>query len=377
MSDKFVPDSRQPLPGWYQSSDMQRVFSHLMAGEFAQIIAVGGAGKSNFLRHIARDSVKSMYIQNGLHQSFLTVYIDPHMIVQNEDNDWGGVEIMLNRLRREVLALAIASKGTIMSDSDLLDKLERSYANLYSTNPLVAKSYIRHLEDSIFEVLSLGNNWNIVFLFDEFDKFLVNMSPIFFRALQGIRGDFKGRLMYATASRTPLNYLCNEIYAERAIEFEDFIELFNGFEVFLTPLDLQSAHNVVKRLETRNNVVIDETIKTHLLNITAGHASLLRRAFYVTRIIPSNSSYADVIRYLLNDPSINQECAMILSSLNDKETEIILGIAKSNQVSYDPAIIRLLQEKFILNLSNPVSIRIPVFGAWITNKHGIPRVPPR
>ena len=368
------PGPKQPLPDWYMQRDMVEVFSRIMAGEFCEIVGVGSAGKSNFARHMTRSDVKRRYMHQ-FEPYYIMVLLNPHLMVTADSSvsdAWPGYEIMLSRLRRELIDLERRNLITTTPESgDVIAQVERRYANLFSTHTVIAQSGIRHMEDAVYEVLALGKDWQVVFIFDEMEEFMRNLPPEFFQSLRGIRDEFKGRVMYVTTSRVPLVQIpLPETDGHDAMVLQGFLELFHGFTYHLRPLDEQSALEVIRRLEQRNAYAMPDSNQRRLLEATGGHAGLLRRGFLPTMTL-SNSRRSDSAYFnaLLSDRGVRQECEMIYDSLSEDEQEAIMAITRDHPPDEEsPALQSLIDKNLIVKRNNNYYHAIPLFAGFLRER---------
>jgi hypothetical protein len=356
MTDK-MPGAKQPLPEWYQQRDMNEVFRRITAGEFCEILGVGSAGKSNFIRHLTSTDVKRRYLGEN-EPYFVFVLLNPHLMVnvqggsvQHGGGAWPGYEIMLSRLRRELIDLERrGGLPTLDDDDDLITRVRHFYGNMFKDLHLIAQSGIRHLEDAVYEVLLQGGRWHIVFLFDEIEEFMRVLPPEFFQSLRGLRDEFKGRVMYVTTSRLPLVEIAHEHRVNgEAMVMEGFVELFNGFQYHLGLLEDPSAREAIRRLEVRNRLNISEPNRQRLLQASGKHAGLLRRAFVPTMRADNRSIDDDgYYKLLLGDRGVRQECRMIFDSLRPDEQAALLALTTGRSITPDSPVVRSLLDKHLI-----------------------------
>lgn len=379
MALQHTPDAAVPLD--YQRQDARDVFRVLGAGESCALVGVGSVGKSSFLRFITRTDVKQHYLGEQEGARLITVLLNPHHLIHLQDQAlaesgsvWPGYELMLSRLRRTLSsmvaqgALPLAAAG----QRALLDMVSQCYGMLFDDRALLRQTGIRQLEDAVLEVVRASEHLRLVFMFDEFEAF-AHLPPQFFQSLRGLRDDFKQRVIFLTASRTPLDALAQAAHpsAPEQQALEGFIELFYGFTHHMRLLDDDSAVFSVRRLENRNRLErIAPVLERELLRTTGGHAGLLRRAFLpATRVaVPENVDRPSFIDYLLADSGVQQECRAMLASLTPAEQRLLLEIATQRQtVADDNPVWRALLDKHLVGrrADGTAALTIPVFAMFL------------
>ena len=214
----------------------------------------------------------------------------------------------------------------------------------------------------------------IVFMFDEFDEF-INLPPYFWQSLRGIRDEFKQRVMYISASRLTLPNLVAQHITDHQdyLVIEGFIELFHGFNRYLSRLDQKSAEASIDRLSRRYSAQISSELEHTLLYTTGCHNGLLRRGFRVAvRAAPGTRiSNHDFIDVLLQNQGIRDECRSIYDSLEEAEQEMLNNIICNRNIDTHAEAWSTLENKGLVTriqqqtgVSVPV-LTIPVFAMFI------------
>ena len=175
------------------------------------------------------------------------------------------------------------------------------------------------------------------------------LVPADFSALRALRDDNKYRLMYVIASRSELHR-----FRENPREIEPFEELVSPNVVWLGPCSKADANYMLKRLNARYNVNLDETIFHDLLVVTGGHPGLLRAAHRIAIDQPSL-----LLDALLSSSQIYDECERIWCSLSHEEQMALGHLAIHGTLGQNQANILIrLRHKGIIG------------GPW-TNDHAI------
>lgn len=378
MQDLIQPE--EPLPDYFQQQDVDWIYKMLRAGESCTLIGIGSVGKSNLMQFLTTDRVKLKYLQKQA-STTLMVLVDPHKLVHLEQQalnqagaSWPGYEIMLSRLRRGLAEFA--DKGHLPPKSpneedDLFSRVQDHYLNMFEAQPILAQSGIRHLEESVYEVLRLGRDWRIAFLFDEIESFL-HLPPEFFQSLRGLRDEFKQRVMYVTSSRAPLDELVSKhVKPEGHDMLESFTELFHGFNRYIGPLERPSAEFMVRRLERRYTITLGTAGSQTLMNITGCHAGLLRRSFRpFSNVIGMGNSFDQLFDHLLKDRGVLQECEVIFNSLPPTEQNFMRQIVSGKPVSMKEEAWKMLSDKHLVTkgIHGEPTLIMPLLGGYIAFK---------
>ncbi|NDJ59612.1 MAG: hypothetical protein GYB67_00725 [Chloroflexi bacterium] len=373
---------RQPLPYWYQREDVKHIYDQIEAGEFCELVGIGSGGKSNLVNLAVREDVKAHYLGPQKAPYVVVVLLNPHLLVKLEGDArshtgtlWAGYELMLNRLRRQLFAPEHQQIMPETRRTDLNDAVEAYYINMYHQTPVIAQAGIRHLEDVIYELLSMDEEWRIAFIFDEFEQFIDSLNAEFFQSLRGLRDAYKGRVMYVTTSREPLKTLMERRPFDdhqRAL-MEGFVELFGGHRRYIRPLDEQSANEAIRRLESRFRQQMKQgrlrpSVASNLIYVSGGHVGLLRRSF-----LPASTTIApriaddklELIRALVQHPGVADECQAMINSLSQREIAVLKRLLRDRPIEDDEAWISLRHKHLVDEDRNGRHYwQIPLLAAW-------------
>jgi len=383
MSNDNPPGAKQPLPDWYMQADMIAVFQKIRAGEFCEILGVGSAGKSNFVRQMVQPAVKRLYLQQ-YEPYFITVLLNPHLMINIDDDttraqtgqSWPGYELILSRMRRQLIELERSNLLPRSNEGiDIIEEIEDRIRLMFNRLPVIAHSGIRHLEDVVHEVLALGAEWHFVFIFDEIEEFVRLLPPEFFQSLRGLRDEFKGRVMYVTTSRIPLVDLAQYKIdkggdPDTVMVMQGFTELFTGFTHYLQPFDERSAHEAIRRLEERNRVRLHELNRRRLVGATGSHPGLIRRAFLPTLYFPpDNANHNAYMQHLLADRGVARECENIYTSLADDERETLMALTRGRPPEEMTAGLRALIDKHLIRDKDGLYVhRLPILAGHLMDR---------
>jgi hypothetical protein len=387
-----IPAPAQPLPYWYQKDDLTYIFNQLRAGEFCSLVGMGSTGKSNLVNLVARDDVKLKYLPREEAMTQVIVLLNPHLLISLSDDAlhhtgraWSGYEMMINRLLRKLMSPPFSPWLTDSGHGDVITNITKNYyTSLFDKLPALAQTGVRQLESAIYDVLALGDAWRVTFIFDEFEQFIAQLPPHFFQSLRGLRDEYKGRISYVTTSRRTLWEITEEVYPEERdqLVMESFVELFNGSIRYVSPLDLESANESVRRLEDRyskqspsgkiasgGTLPLPAQARANLIAVTGGHAGLLRRGFVPTMKNPQIAADSGrLIAELLNNRGISDECAVIIRSLSVEERRALRQLLDKQPVTDVESMQSLIDKHIIYDDGGQKFWRIPLLAGW-ARKH--------
>ncbi len=364
------------LPVDFRHADVDPLFRLIRTGESCSLVGIGSVGKSNLMHTIARDEVKRTYL-NGLAATTIMVMLDPHKLVHLEEqalrhsgSGWPGYELMLSRLRRALIDME--DQQQLPPGSEVIQRVERFYINLFDAQPLMAQTGVRQLENAIYEVLGLGSQWRIVFLFDELESFL-HLPASFFQSLRGLRDEFKQRIVYITTSRRPVSELIQERVTDALSRetMEGFVELVQGFIRFVRLLEPAGAEIVIQQLERRYSVALDPVRRRYLIDVSGRHAGLLRRSFLPTAGLNATATSVDqLFEVLLRDRSVLHECQVILDSLPSDEQTCLQQLVLRQPVPVRSLAWESLVNKEIVTLSGQgePTLMLPLLAGFLVKR---------
>lgn len=377
------PTLPDPLPVTYQRNDVAYVYETLLAGESCALVGSGSVGKSNLLHFLTRQDVRQYYLgdQAGY---LLMVLLNPHQLIHPQaqalaltGDTWQGYEIMLSRLRRALYVMMY--ERTLEVDSQkanaCFDRVTDYYERLFDSQPLLAQTGIRQLEDAVYDVMQLApEHMRVAFMFDEFEQF-IKLPPAFFQSLRGVRDEHRQRLMFLTASRCAPDELASEQIAEAdRFVIEGFVELFHGFTHYISLLDHDSSLVVLRRLANRYHTGLNPSVQQKLLFAVGGkngaHAGLLRRGFRAVVDLdnPELQDERAFIHTLLDDHGVYRECQTMFDSITGSEQRVLQKIADNvlDFESGDERIIAQLARKHLVvrDAGRPL-LTIPVLAEFL------------
>jgi hypothetical protein len=364
----------------FREKETLDVFSKLLSGECCSVVGVGSVGKSNFLRHILTAQVQTevvkrlsseRYPQDTERGALLTlILIDPNTMLDTSAQTtsrspscWAGYEVLMHRLYKAFYPL------TGLEDREKEDFVKAYRLMTDSSNSLLPYIGLRYLERGLEILLNPESlprsRRQIVFVFDEFEEMLAELPPKFFRALRGLRDDYKYRLMYLTFTRRPLAQIVQEKkYDYHALE--PFIELFTDNICYLGPYSEADAMDMLNRLARRHGKDYTVQFRRFLIRVTGGHAGLLRASFRLVENLPHFSMPEEkAVQFLVEHPAVQTECQTIWAGLSEEEKTALRGVTTDRLDGISDTALRLLQEKKLLQLEGIVQITPPLFREFV------------
>ncbi len=367
---------KKPLE--FRREEVSYIMQRWIASDSCSLVGVGSVGKSNLLRHLTNDTVQKAYLNISSGNEFSTIVIDPNLLgplppLHTEKSEqfrcWAGYEILMHRLFMNFYPF---TENTGLSKQD-----GKQFYELYKelqdgNNPLYAYMGIRYFELGLQIILNQGIR--VVFMFDEFEKMLLHLPPVFFQTLRGIRDTYKKQLSYLTFTRAPIDNLVAEFELDK-LALEPFTELFVDSVYYVGPYNQNDANLMIDEMTAQNNKRLTNKEREFLLWSTGRYAGLLRSVFHlIDALKPIDTSAMlndDVIRKLVLRRPIRSECNTLWLSLTASEQHVIRAVAGIE--SYDSnaeterAVAMLVQKHLIKvdKLKQTLEIQPPVLRAYV------------
>jgi hypothetical protein len=381
----YNPNPSPRLDFNFRSADTESVFRLVHAGVSAEIIGVGSVGKSNFVRHLVRRDVQDQFLYGRFQEQAHCVFIGldansllapiPSAMDPTQPSSWNGYELITSRLLRAVATHQLLNHLP-PGDPAHPDQLYAMYLQMWPEgSDKVHIIAFRYLEDIVQRIFDVSNNLRLIFIFDEFEKFLAELPPRFFQTLRSLRDQYKDRVIYLTTSRQIMPLLIDQ---NRYDDYEPFIELFSRH--FLLPYRPSDTEQTFRRMSVRRDLPAPPLeLREQLMAVTGGHAGLLRAAFSAYaphNLLKPNMSDIEVISTLLHITEIQDECKTIWRSLSPAERQVLFGMVRARQQQHDYGVNahepypRLMINKGILletGTMNFDNIRPHLFASFLLN----------
>jgi len=313
---------------------MRWIFNRIISGDSLSIIGVGSVGKTHLIRRFSTGTdVQNHYLKELGAQSLnatdiVYLRVDPNAMLDSGapgdvPDGWPGYELLISRL---LIALQEEDNPDLMED---LQKKYRSACKTDGLGPLIA---FRHFESAVRKVLGpLGGKQRLVIIFDEAEELFARMPYSFFRNMRALRDEFRYRLLFITASRLEIPSLVR-LGDEDALE--PFTELF-PHPLYLGPFNTtEDRQEVINEFLARRGGGRDLLQPQHdfLMYATGGHGGLFRTCLnWVYSLDVQQGQDEHLLTRLVKDPSVSNECAIMLRSCSIQERDLLLSVARMNK----------------------------------------------
>lgn len=379
----YNPNPSPRLDFNFRSADTESVFRLIHAGVSAEVIGVGSVGKSNFVRHLIRQDVQDQFLYGRFQEQKTCIFIGldansllepiPSAMDARQPSSWTGYELMTSRLLRAVATQKLLDHLP-PGDPSHPDRLYDMYLQMWPEgSDKVHIIAFRYLEDIVQRIFEVSNNIRLIFIFDEFEKFLRELPPRFFQTLRSLRDQYKDRVIYLTTARQIMPLL---VARDQYDDYEPFIELFTRH--FLLPYRPSDTEQTFRRMSIRRDLPAPQLeLREQLMAVTGGHAGLLRAAFSAHspyNLLHPSMSDAETVSTLLRVTEVQEECKTIWRSLSQSECQVLFDMVRARQTNRQYSVDafqpypRLLINKGILletERMNFDNIRPPLFAAFL------------
>jgi len=362
---------KQPIE--FRSAEVTQIMQCWRTGESCSVIGIGSVGKSNLIQHLIDPAVIAHYL-NDLSPSLLKpIIIDPNMLgplSRDQNNDqvraWAGYELMMHRLFMSFYPFELLSAEEARHFYDTYQALQDG------SNPLYAYMGLRYFELGLQIFLRQGAQ--IVFLFDEFEELMRQMSVKFFQTLRGLRDQYKGQLSYVTFARTSVDAIAQQFNMPLQ-EFEPFKELFNDNELYIGPYNHEDSRRMIAELSVNHSISYSDEVIEFLQFATGGFSGLLRAAFHSVQVDVDHgvlvSDRESCLRQMALKPPVRKECQTIWNSISLDEQAILNAVVRKSSYSVslttEQAVITLLRKQLLQLISSGRSLRVypPILAQYV------------
>ncbi len=332
-----LPDRSSP-PVSFRQEIVAPIMQCVKSGECCAVVGVGSVGKSNLLRHLARDDVRQHYLGDGAAQA-LFLHVDANAMV--EESVWGYYELMLHRL----------IQAAEMLDPAWSARFDPLYERaIEGSNDRLARRYV---ERAVGALRREPYRYRLVFLMDEFDEVFRKVEGRLFAGLRALRDDHKYHLVYVVTGRQKLS----EVQAITG-PHEAFYELVSLNTFGLGPYTDADARYMVASLSARRDQALDARTIKAILTATQAHPGLVRAATWAVTGGRADPRKGDLSVQLLSDPALQDECRKIWEGLDLEEQRALEEIALGG----------------VWADRNPRSLELLELKKVVVRKGGLPRV---
>lgn len=318
--------------------EIEQIFRFVKEGNSCQIVGFPGVGRTNLLGFLSYN--KAIRLR--------------HM---GDEQKWFHfVMVHFTELRKRPL-----SDATKLMFLTLVDSLrEREMEEEYQKAREIFKESLAFNDEfvlfqglkRVIDLLALEKKLTIVFLFDRFEEYVPMLSQEFFSNLRILRNRAKYRFSVVFSLNRPLEDLLEPML------FADFYEFIAGHTIYVPPVDKPGLEFRIAYLEKTSGQSLNEKVKKHLMELTAGHMKLTRLAIEI--ILKNAAQHSNTLRHtLLEQKPIQGALAELWQALTPEEQTILEAI--TNNKSVDTADTFLEKAGLIRN----GNITIPLLNTYI------------
>ena len=342
-----------PIPANFRFAQIKELAERLRAGESCSVIGVGDTGKSNLARHLMRADVRALHF-GDIASKIIYLYVDCNKLSKFTEHD-------LYALTLEVLARTLMEMGGewALLQPRVDDWWQKA---VVSGNDAIA----RHDLEQAFNAVFAAGAIQIITALDDCDALFRDGSLALLKSLRALRDDFKQRVVYVPVTRREIKRL----HPTHTPEFETFFELMVPHVIVVPPYREADALLMLERLAARQDVSprpLSEAEKSRLVQITGGHAGLVRAAYFATRR-GERALEPDLVTTLSKQAAIRDECKKIWDCLDEFERGDLIALAR-RQSSSNLAVTRLKKMGLIVeNLDGSPAIFSPLLNAFAADQ---------
>ena len=315
-----------------RQADYHYVVDCVQNGNSCSIIGLSNTGKSMLLRDLVERTT-------DLPQTF--IYVDCNLMLAATDQ--GFYEAVLRSLRETLTRQGV--------DQQLLNELSTCYeTTVQADSPFLVPLGFNDAVMKACQALPGG----LVLLLDEFDEAYATLASRVFLNLRALRDKYQGRLTYVTATAKPLRVIRTDP------TIEEFYELVSLNERHLGMLSLPDTQALLFSLAERRGETLDESEIDYAWQQSGGHPGLLEAVAQLIIKVEAGAPELyrqqglSLVTQQLDRSDIAQaECVKLWHQLSEKEQEVLLQFAIDGAESLTPDEEASLQQKGILNGSEP------------------------
>lgn len=237
-------------------SEMESLLKYIKEGSSVQLIGAPGVGRSNFLKFLCYNTKLKKYHLKENTEKYHFVLVN-FSEIKNRD--------VFDSLKFIFLELVSSLR-------------ERDMDEEFKITDSIFKEALSYQDELVFfeglkramDYLSFKKNLNVVFLFERFETYVLQLTDDFFTHLASLRDRAKYKFSVVFSTNRPLEDLIE------APITSDFYEYFAGKNVFLNICDKEGLDFRLSHLEHLTEFKFSEKLKEELFVLTGGHSKLTR-----------------------------------------------------------------------------------------------------
>jgi hypothetical protein len=309
----------------YRAAEARQVMRWIEVGQSGCLVGLRGAGKSNLLRFLLHEDVQRHYL--GRHYVDI-VFVLVDLLALTERTEWAVYELILDRLMNQLRLLGI---------EEIVEVVTSFHQDAtHSRDPLAARRAFERCVD----VLCQRSAQRVVLFLDEFDAVFRTLDTFLLRCLRAVRDAHKGQVSYVIVT-DDLVRLRDDL-----AEAEHFYRLVSRNVCGLGPYSEADARQMICRLASRRSVELNEGDMAHLIELSGGHAGLLKATLSLLWGAYQESSLTELIPTLSSEPAVQAECQKVWESLSQDEQAALCTL--TDGVPVDPHTLRRMTRKGLI-----------------------------
>jgi len=337
------------LPPHFRITPIRQLVERLRAGESCSVIGVGDSGKSNVARHLNNAEVRELHWGSAA-PGIIYLYVDCNKL--SEYTEYSIFALILEVLAETLAALREPWKS-------LHTPVEAHWRQaVQANNGAIARHELEHALHTVFDTGAT----QIVIALDDFDQVIEHGAPALLKNMRALRDDFKLKIVYATFTRKELDMLTHV----HTPEYEAFSELFLAHIIPVAPYTRAEGLLMLERLAARQDAsprALSDAEKERLLDITGGHAGLIRAAYSATQR-GALALDPDIVHKPSGNKVIQDTCAKIVASLDNAERGDLVALAQHHAPA-GLAFKRLTKKGLLVTTPNGMTIFAPLFENYL------------
>jgi DNA-binding winged helix-turn-helix (wHTH) protein len=302
-----------------REEDRDFALQRIADGDCCALVGLSNTGKSYLLRSLTR----SQGVRERLLGGRVFVYVDFNLML--EATEQGFYELILRCLMEELTRLD--SNG----ESPNVIRLQHAYQTLIA--PPSAFQIPLSFSEGLTAVCQ-GTSSNLALLFDEFDEPFEQIEGRAFLNLRALKDKYRQRLSYVTATNRRLSNI------RRGRDTDEFVELFEPFTRFLSPLESADVEQVISRVAAQEGYTFDDGDRAFLHHHADGHLGLLLcvcRALGEVTGEPVRDAGQDwlihrqVRDHLDQDINVQAECRKLWDDLTEEQQDVLMALVGAEE----------------------------------------------
>jgi hypothetical protein len=350
-------NSSQPIT--FREAEISRLLNYVRAGESASIIGVSGTGKSNLFNHLLDPQTQAYYLGD---ESSKYIFMRVNFHYLPDFSNRSVYSLMLEQF--ELLEERAEQLGL---EEEQIAEIGRYHEALLDAGGDLLKVQ-RYFKQSV-RILLRRSERQLVFLFDQFGDVYQKADARLFSNLRGLREAYKYRISYLVFSRSSLLPVATGELAR-----EEFYELMAPNVVGLQPYSRADGTVMLNRMASRYKSSLDKALTEILLDLTGGHAGLLRAAYLAIaqeQVKPPKSK-KKAISTLLELTNVGAECDKIWNSISVEEQRLFARCALQAPPTIDEKPIqRQLELKGLLTTAKKPQLFSPLFAKYVNQQEAL------